>query len=82
MDNTAEFSISRNDAQSWAEREKVKLFEVNAGGPNQDLMDKFIYLSSVLSFVPHKGSFSQLRKSKAGNIPLELWSFDYSFKFV
>lgn len=63
-------AVSRIEAQSWAEKEKVKLFEVNANDRGT-LIDKFIYITSVLSFVPHKSSFSQLRKGKQG-IPLEL----------
>lgn len=69
MENVGE-AVSRSEAQSWAEKEKVKLFEVNAN-ERSTLIDKFIYITSVLSFVPHKSSFSQLRKSKPG-IPLEL----------
>ncbi len=63
-------TVNRIEAQSWAEREKVKLFEVNAND-RSTLIDKFVYITSILSFVPHKSSFSQLRKGKHG-IPLEL----------
>lgn len=71
MDNSNEYAISRTEAHNWAEREKVKLCEVSASD-RSSLIDKFIYLTSLLSFVPHKSSFSQLRKSKTGNIQLEL----------
>ena len=71
MDNSMEFVVSRNEAQNWAEREKVKLFEVNAYD-RTTLTDKFIYIASLISYVPHKSSFSQLRKVKTGNIQLEL----------
>ena len=71
MNDSKDYAIGRNEALIWAEKEKVKLFEVTSND-RSTIIDKFIYLTSLLSFVPHKSSFSQLRKSKTGNIPLEL----------
>ncbi|GAB6033341.1 NF-kappa-B inhibitor-interacting Ras-like protein 2 [Chamberlinius hualienensis] len=53
-------------SQSWANREKVKLFEVSAKDRN-NLIEPFVYLASKMNPPPSKSTLSQLARRKQGN---------------
>ncbi|CAM1302325.1 NKIRAS1 (predicted) [Pycnogonum litorale] len=59
-------------AQTWSLKEKVRLFEVSITD-RKKLLEAFVHLSSKLNPTPNKSAFAPLgRKTKAGNINMEL----------
>lgn len=72
MDKFRDRQIDFEESQSWAQKERIKLFEVTAT-ERKTLIEPFVYLASKLNPPQNKTSFPQLhRKSKTGNISLEL----------
>lgn len=72
LDLQNERQVDLNIAVTWAQKEKVKLFEVTAKD-RKSLIEPFIYITSKMNPPPSKSTFPQLsRKNKPGNITLEL----------
>jgi len=59
--------VDSSISQAWANREKVKVFEVSAKDRNT-LIEPFVYLTSKMNPPPSKSTLSQLARRKPGNL--------------
>ncbi|GIX74821.1 NF-kappa-B inhibitor-interacting Ras-like protein 2 [Caerostris darwini] len=72
MDLQNERQVDTGLAQAWAQKEKVKLYEVSALD-RRTLVEPFVYLASKMNPPPSKSTFPQLgKKGKPGSITMEL----------
>lgn len=72
LDLQSERQVDFGLAQAWAQKEKVKIFEVSATD-RRTLIEPFVYLASKMNPPPSKSTFPQLgKKGKAGSITMEL----------
>ncbi|XP_021002917.1 NF-kappa-B inhibitor-interacting Ras-like protein 2 [Parasteatoda tepidariorum] len=72
MDLQNERQVDTGLAQAWAQKEKVKLYEVSTLD-RRTLIEPFVYIASRMNPPPSKSSFPQLgKKGKAGSITMEL----------
>lgn len=68
IDRFREREVDYDESQSWAQREKIRLFEVTAT-ERKTLIEPFVCLASKLNPPQNKTTFPQLhRKAKSGNI--------------